>query len=410
MELTKEELLTLAKKEEISVSGFKERIKSGRIIIVRNPKGAPLAIGEGCFIKVNANIGTSPQQTNIKEELAKLKSAEKAGADTIMDLSTGGDLKEIRRRIIAETDLPVGSVPLYSAAVETTRKYGDVRKMSEQTLWEKIEEEASGGISFITVHTGVSEKIVRRFQKGRRLINIVSRGGSIIACWILANRKENPLLADFGRLLKIARKYRLTLSLGDGLRPGAIADSTDSFQLEELFTLGRQAEKARKSGVPVLIEGPGHIPLHQVEMNVKLAKQVCGGAPLYLLGPLVTDVAPGYDHITSAIGGAVAGMAGADFLCYVTPSEHLSLPSPEEVAEGVYASRIAGHAADLARGKKKAHQWDRSFSLARKARDWKTQKRMALNPDKMLKVHRKDEDYCTMCGEYCALRFSEQLS
>lgn len=409
--MTKKELATLANLEEISLSALKSGIKSGRIVVVKNPHGQkPLAIGEGCFVKINANIGTSPHQADVKKELAKLKKAEEAGADTIMDLSTGGDLKEIRRQILMATGLPVGSVPIYSAAVETTKKYDDVRKMSAETLWEKIEEEAAGGVSFVTVHTGVSEKIVRGLREGKRLINIVSRGGSILACWIMTNKKENPLLADFNRLLKLAQKYNLCLSLGDGLRPGTIADSTDRFQLEELFTLGRQAEEARRAGVPVLIEGPGHIPIHQVEMNVKLAKTVCGGAPLYLLGPLVTDIAPGYDHIVAAIGGAVAGMAGADFLCYVTPAEHISLPSPEDVKEGVYASRIAAHAVDLCRGKKRAWRQDLLLSTARKDRDWPAQKKLSLNPDKFTQNTSKDEDFCSMCGEYCALRFSEMLS
>ena len=409
--MNKKELAALAKSEEISLSDLKTGIETNRIVVVKNPRGKkPLAIGRGCFVKINANIGTSPHQADIKNELSKLKKAEEAGAHTVMDLSTGGNLKEIRRQILRATDLPIGSVPVYSAAVEVTKKYNDVRKMSPETLWEKIEEEAAGGVSFVTVHTGVSEKIVRGLQEGKRLINIVSRGGSILACWIMANKKENPLLADFNRLLKLAQKYKLCLSLGDGLRPGAIADNTDRFQLEELFTLGRQAEEARKAGVPVIIEGPGHIPLHQIEMNVKLAKTVCNGAPLYLLGPLVTDIAPGYDHIVGAIGGAIAGMAGADFLCYVTPAEHLSLPSPEDVKEGVYASRIAAHAIDLCRGKKSAWRQDWLLSSARNKRNWPEQKRLSLNPDKFPVKKAEEEDYCSMCGEFCALRFSETIS
>ncbi|MCX5641892.1 MAG: phosphomethylpyrimidine synthase ThiC [Candidatus Omnitrophica bacterium] len=380
--MNKKELAALAKSEEISLSALENGIKTNRIVVVKNPRGKkPLAIGEGCFVKINANIGTSPHRANIKEEMAKLK-----------------------------TNLPLGSVPIYSAAVEVTEKYNDVRKMSPETLWEKIEEEAAGGVSFVTVHTGVSEKIVRGLQKGTRLINIVSRGGSILACWMLANKKENPLLADFSRLLKLAKKYKLCLSLGDGLRPGTIADSTDCFQLEELFTLGQQAKEARKAGVSVIIEGPGHIPLHQIEMNVKLAKTVCDGAPLYLLGPLVTDIAPGYDHIVAAIGGAIAGMAGADFLCYVTPAEHLSLPTPEDVKEGVYASRIAAHAIDLSRGKKSAWRQDWLLSSARNKRNWPEQKKLSLNPDKFPKRKEKEEDCCSMCGDFCSMRFSESIS
>jgi len=409
MKLTRKELTELSRKEEIPLAELCEDIKDGRIIVLKTPGKRTLAIGRNCFIKVNANLGTSPRQTSVKTELAKLQAAEKAGADSVMDLSTGGNLPDIRRRIIEESSLPVGSVPLYSAAVSVTRRCGDVRRMSEQFLWEKIEEEAAGGVSFVTVHTGVSERIVRGLQQGKRLINIVSRGGSILACWMAANRKENPLLADFDRLLKLALKYNLTLSLGDGLRPGAVHDGTDAFQLEELFTLGSQAEKAGRAGVPVMIEGPGHIPLHQVEMNISLAKRICHGAPLYLLGPLVTDVAPGYDHIVGAIGGALAGLAGADFLCYVTPAEHISLPTAAEVAEGVYASRIAGHAADLARGKKKALEWDRTFSIARRNRDWKKQQATALNPEKLAGVLKQGDDFCSMCGEFCALRFSESL-
>ncbi len=408
--MNKKELTALAKSEEISLSELESGIKTNRIVVVKNPRGKkPLAIGQGCFVKINANIGTSTNQAEIKNELAKLKKAEEAGAHTVMDLSTGGNLKEIRRQILMATELPVGSVPVYSAAIETAKKYKNVSKMNPEILWEKIEEEAAGGISFITVHTGVSEKIVRGLQEGNRLINIVSRGGSILAYWMMINKKENPLLADFGRLLKLAQKYKLCLSLGDGLRPGAIADNTDRFQLEELFTLGRQAEEALKAGVPVIIEGPGHIPIHQIEMNVKLAKTVCNGAPLYLLGPLVTDIAPGYDHIVAAIGGAVAGMAGADFLCYVTPTEHLSLPSSEDVKEGVYASRIAAHAIDLCRGKKSAWRQDWLLSSARDKRNWSEQKRLSLNPDKFPAKKAKEEDYCSMCGEFCALRFSESI-
>lgn len=410
--LTRTELETLAAREEMSPDCLAARLAAGRIVIVRNPAGRPLAIGEGCHVKVNANIGTAPGRVDVAAEIAKLKAAEAAGADAVMDLSTGGDLPEIRRQVIAESTLAVGSVPIYAAAVAAVEKYGDIGRLGVSQLWEKIEEEAASGVSFITVHTGVSEAIVRGLAGGGRLINMVSRGGSLLACWMNRNRRENPLLEDFPRLLSLAARYRLTLSLGDGMRPGAIADNTDRFQLEELFILGEQARQARAAGVQVLIEGPGHIPLDRVALNVQLAKQATDAAPLYLLGPLVTDIAPGYDHITGAIGGAVAAMAGADFLCYVTPAEHLGLPTAEDVREGVYASRIAAHAADLTRGKTGALAWDRRLSEARRDRDWAAQKKLSLNPDRFRDgLPDKDQgEVCSMCGDYCAMRYSEQLS
>ncbi len=408
--LNAREIELLARREEITPAELRAGLESGQITVVRNRGGRPLAIGAGCYVKVNANIGTSPARPEVKAELEKLRAVEAAGADAVMDLSTGGDLARVRREIMAASRIPVGSVPVYGAMVNAVRKYKAVQKMSAEALWEQIEAEAAGGVAFMTVHTGVSERIVRGLADGERLINIVSRGGSLLACWIAANRRENPLLEDFGRLVKIAARYGTALSLGDGLRPGAVADSTDRFQIEELLTLGRQAAEARRAGVPVLIEGPGHIPLHQVEMNVKLAKQVCHGAPLYLLGPLVTDFAPGYDHIVSAIGGALAAMAGADFLCYVTPSEHLGLPGVKEVREGVYTARIAAHAADLARGKPGALERDLRISSARRDRDWAGQKRWALNPEKVAEAVGTESDFCSMCGEFCSMRFSEKLS
>ena len=390
---------------------LREKIASGRIVIPanRNHRGVkPLGIGEGLRIKVNTNLGTSSDHVDLEEELEKLEVSIEAGTDAVMDLSTGGDIDAIRKQIIRHSTVPVGTVPIYEAAIGAAKKRKALAKMRVEDLFEVIERQAEEGVDFITVHCGVTRNAVERLKKARRLLGVVSRGGSFLIEWMLYNGKENPLYEHYDRLLEIAKKYDVTLSLGDGLRPGCLADATDRPQVQETIALGELTERAWAEGVQVMIEGPGHVPLDQIEANVLLEKRLCKGAPFYVLGPLVTDVSPGYDHITCAIGGALAGKAGADFLCYVTPSEHLKLPSVEDVREGVIATRIAGHAADIARGNKKALQRNMEMAKARMAFDWEKQIELSLDPVKARRYHEEgksgEEDVCTMCGEFCAIK------
>lgn len=389
-------------------------VADGTLTILSHRKEFFCGIGSHTCVKVNANLGTSPDLCDLNDEKKKLCAAIDAGADAVMDLSTGGDLNAIRKEIISSSTVPVGSVPIYQAIVETIEAHGSFRPMTSDTLFQTIEKHAADGISFVTVHCGVTRKTLDLLKKSKRLTGIVSRGGAFLLSWMLLTGKENPLYEEYDRLLELARKYDLVLSLGDGLRPGSVADATDTLQMSELITLGDLARRAAEQDVQVFIEGPGHIPLHQVAENVRLAKTVCAGAPLYLLGPIVTDVAPGYDHITGAIGGAVAAMAGADFLCYLTPAEHLTLPGIDDVVQGVIASRIAGHAADIARGRAGARDWDDSFAKARYIRDWEEQERLSMDPARFKKLRTSHpippDKVCTMCGKYCALKvLSEAL-
>ncbi len=405
------EMKAVAREEGVSSEWLREKIASGRIVIPanRNHRGVkPLGIGEGLRIKVNTNLGTSSDHVDLEEELEKLEVSIEAGTDAVMDLSTGGDIDAIRKQIIRHSTVPVGTVPIYEAAIGAAKKRKALAKMRVEDLFEVIERQAEEGVDFITVHCGVTRNAVERLKKARRLLGVVSRGGSFLIEWMLYNNKENPLYEHYDRLLEIAKKYDVTLSLGDGLRPGCLADATDRPQVQETITLGELTERAWAEGVQVMIEGPGHVPLDQIEANVILQKRLCRGAPFYVLGPLVTDVSPGYDHITCAIGGAIAGKAGADFLCYVTPSEHLKLPSIEDVREGVIATRIAGHAADIARGNKKALQRNMEMAKARMAFDWEKQIELSLDPVKARRYHEEgksgEEDVCTMCGEFCAIK------
>jgi len=405
------EMKAVAREEGISPEWLKEKIASGRIVIPanRNHRGVkPLGIGEGLRIKVNTNLGTSSDHVDLEEELEKLEVSIEAGTDAVMDLSTGGDIDAIRKEIIRHSTVPVGTVPIYEAAIGAAKKRKTLAKMRVEDLFEVIERQAEEGVDFITVHCGVTRIAVERLRKTRRLLGVVSRGGSFLIEWMLYNGKENPLYEHYDRLLKIAKRYDVTLSLGDGLRPGCLADATDRPQVQETIVLGELTERAWAEGVQVMIEGPGHVPLDQIEANVVLEKRLCKGAPFYVLGPLVTDVSPGYDHITCAIGGAIAGKAGADFLCYVTPSEHLKLPSVEDVREGVIATRIAGHAADIARGNKIALQRNMEMAKARMAFDWEKQIELSLDPLKARRYHEEgksgQEDVCTMCGEFCAIK------
>ena len=405
----------VADTERVDATAIMDGVAAGRIVIPRNrgrELASPKGIGSGLRVKVNANIGTSADFPDLSPEMEKLTAALEAGTDTVMDLSTGGDIAGVRREVLRRSPVPVGTVPIYEAAISAVERNGSVVDMTEDELFDVIEGQAKEGVDFITVHCGVTRESIARLQKQGRLTDVVSRGGALLVCWMLANELENPLYVRYDDLLETARRHDVTLSLGDGLRPGSIADATDRAQVQELIILGELVARAREAGVQAMVEGPGHIPLDQVAANVTLEKRLCDGAPFYVLGPLVTDIAPGYDHITSAIGGAIAAMAGADFLCYVTPSEHLGLPTAQDVREGVIAARIAGHAADIARGVPGAADWDREMSAARKSLDWQRQAELAIDPAKAraLREQRSTpaEEACSMCSSYCAMKVVEQ--
>jgi len=389
-------------------------IREGRAAIplnINHKIDKPCAIGATLRTKVNANIGTSTDESSIASEIGKLKAAIKYGADALMDLSVGGDLKKMREEVLRRSSIPVGTVPVYEVAVRAQTKNKNFLKFSAEDVLRVLEEQAKQGIDFFTIHSGVTRSSLAALEKQKRLMGVVSRGGAIIASWIRYHKKENPFYTHFDRILDIAYKFDVTLSLGDGLRPGSILDATDNAQIAELKILGTLAKRARERNVQVMIEGPGHVPLDQIRKNILLEKKYCHGAPFYVLGPLVTDVAPGYDHITSAIGGALAASFGADFLCYVTPAEHLRHPTLEDVREGVIASRIAAHAADLVKRNKEAIGWDREISAARKARDWKKQIKLSIDPWKAgeyrLSSKPKLSRVCTMCGRYCSIKLME---
>lgn len=392
-------------------------IAEGTAIICHNNKrigGKPLAVGKGIRTRVNANIGTSKDDVSIAGELAKAHAAIAAGADALMDLSTGGPIDDIRAAILDQTDICIGSVPLYQAACDTvTQKGKAIVDMTVDDIFAGIKKHLDDGVDFITVHCGVTRASLEKMDNEGRVMEVVSRGGSFTCAWMDHNNAENPLYEYFDRLLDLVYPYDATLSLGDGFRPGCIADATDRAQIHELLILGELTQRAWEKGVQVMVEGPGHVPLDQVQANIQLQKRLCHGAPFYVLGPLVTDVAPGYDHITSAIGGAVAASAGADFLCYVTPSEHLCLPTIEDVHEGVMATRLAAHAADIVKNIPGAKEWDRSMSKARKALDWEKQYELALDPPLARKRREETGDAveshgaCTMCGEFCAYKMMD---
>jgi phosphomethylpyrimidine synthase len=344
--------------------------------------------------------------------MEKMACAVELGSDAIMDLSTGPNVSRTRRSILAKAKVPVGTVPIYQMAINGLAKYGSIKDIKVDEIFAVLEEQAADGVDFFTIHAGVVRSALDILKESPRILDIVSRGGAFLAQWMIENGRENPFYTHFDRVLDIARRYDITLSLGDGLRPGAVADATDAPQIMELVTLGQLQKRALRKGVQVMIEGPGHVPINQIETNVMLEKSLCNGAPFYVLGPLVTDVAPGYDHITAAIGGAIAASAGADFLCYVTPSEHLRLPTLEDVREGVIASRIAAHAADIAKGVKGAIEWDMKISDARRRRRWKEQFELALDkvrPKKYRQMSMPDtSDVCTMCSEYCSIKTAEK--
>lgn len=420
LEYSKKGLLTplikrVAKEESLNPKVLLKSLKEGRVVIPNNLSRhiqRPCGIGFGLRTKVNANIGTSTDKSEISDELNKLRIAVKYGADAVMDLSEGGDLGRIRKEILSNSPVPVGTVPVYEIAVNAQEKRNDFLSFGIEDILDVLDSQGKEGVDFFTVHAGITKKSLGILKKNRRVLDIVSRGGAILASWICRHKKENPFYEHFDRILDIAYKYDITISLGDALRPGSIFDATDKVQLSELRTLGALARQARKRNVQVMIEGPGHVPLDQIKKNIILEKKICDQAPFYVLGPLVTDVASGYDHINASIGGALAASFGADFLCYVTPSEHLRHPSIEDVKEGVIASKIAAHAADIVKKVESAVKWDREMSQARKARDWQRQIELSVDPEKAASYRKSSmphsSDVCTMCGKYCSIKLMEE--
>ncbi len=409
------EMKIVARDEKADPRAVMEGVARGQIAIPCNRlsrKRKLCGIGSGLRTKINANIGTSADSSNLALEIRKLKVSVGSGADAVMDLSTGGDLPKIRKAILGNSSVPVGTVPVYEMVVNAFRRGGRISSISKDDIFDVLEAQARQGVDFFTIHCGVTLETLSRLKKEGRTTDVVSRGGAIMTEWMVRNGRENPFYEDFDRVLDIALKYDVTLSLGDGMRPGCLADATDRAQVQELIILGELAKRAFDRGVQVMIEGPGHVPINQIRSNILLEKEICHGAPFYVLGPLVTDVAPGYDHITSAIGGAIAGASGADFICYVTPSEHLGLPSVEDVRTGVMAARIAAHAADIAKGVKGAMEWDIAMSRARRKRDWKKQFELAIDPELARRYRGRakpgSKDVCTMCGKYCSMKISEE--
>jgi phosphomethylpyrimidine synthase len=409
-----EEMEICAEYEGVDPEFIRKGVENGNIVVIRNKKHksiSPLAIGKGLKTKVNANIGTSKDRTDVELELKKVRVSVAAGADTIMDLSTGGDIRAIRKAIIKESSLVIGTVPIYQAAVQMLNSKKAIVEMTAEDMFRVIEENGEDGVDFITVHCGITKKSIGCLEIGGRHLGIVSRGGSFLANWIRCNKRENPLYEQYDKLLELAGHYDMVLSLGDGLRPGCIADATDRAQVEELITLGELTKRARDQGVQVMIEGPGHVPIREIKANVELEKSLCQGAPFYVLGPIPTDIAPGYDHITAAIGGAIAGSAGADFLCYVTPAEHLRLPTIEDVKEGIIASKIAAHIADIAKGVPGAIEKDLLMAKYRDEFNWEGQVNLSIDPEKVRACLETSEsagkEGCTMCGEFCAIKLGK---
>jgi phosphomethylpyrimidine synthase len=397
-----------ARREGLDPEVIRRGLAQGTLVIPANQrhKGLkPTAIGAGVRVKINANIGTSPHDISLEKEKAKLAAALQYGADAVMDLSTGGDLDDIRTALLDLCPSPFGTVPIYQLMAQAR----SLEEVKGDWFLDMVEHHARQGVDFVTVHCGVTRKAMPLLQN--RVTGVVSRGGSFTVAWMRRHGKENPLYEHYDRLLDIARTHDVTLSLGDGLRPGCLADATDKAQLHELKILGDLTKRAWARGVQVMVEGPGHLPLHAIEKNIRLQQKYCANAPFYVLGPLVTDVAAGYDHIAGAIGGALAATLGAAFLCYVTPAEHLKLPEVEDVIDGVVASKIAAHAADIARGLPGAADWDLKMSQARRALDWDAQIKLSINPVKARRyreLSQAREDQCTMCGRFCAMKVFDE--
>lgn len=405
----KELINEVAKVEGISRQKLASSVKAGKAVILKNAKKdiAPVGIGYGLSTKININLGTSPAKTDIGEELEKVRVSVKYGADTVMDLSTGSDIDKTRRAILKECPVPVGTVPVYQSF-----KLEEHPKTDIDTMLRVIEKHCDDGVDFVTLHCGLTKAALPLIKK--RMMGVVSRGGALLAQWMDENKKENPLYEHFDDVLEILKENDVVISLGDGLRPGCLKDATDAAQLHELNVLGKLTKRARSAGVQVIIEGPGHVPLDQIEFNVKEQKRICGGAPFYVLGPLVTDIAPGYDHITAAIGGTLAAYYGVDYLCAVSPKEHLGLPNVEDIRIATVTSKIAAHAADIAKGLPGARKWDDEMSRARADLDWEKMYKLAVDPE-TARRYREEEcphvnsDVCSMCGEFCSVKISRKL-
>jgi phosphomethylpyrimidine synthase len=398
------EMEEVARNEDIDIQKLIRGLSNGRIVIPRNVNRecSPCAIGEGTSTKINANVGSSSEMEDIDLEVEKALVAVKYGAHAVMDLSTGPGLKEVRKAILNAVDVPIGTVPIYEAGVAARLRDESVIDMTEDDMFKAIENQALDGVDFMTLHCGINLDTVEKLRRSGRMMGIVSRGGAFLAAWIMHNQEENPLYKNYEYLLEMAYEYDVTLSLGDGLRPGCLADASDIPQIQELITLGELVEKARESDVQCMVEGPGHVPLDQITANMKIQKTICKGAPFYVLGPIVTDLAPGYDHITSAIGGTLAAFSGADFLCYVTPAEHLAIPGLDDVKEGVIASRIAAQAADVALGLNSAWEKEKKMAHARRNFDWEGQFELAFDSEKPRNYRKQcpvdEDDMCSMCG------------
>ncbi len=401
-----------AENEGVTCAQLMEGVATGVIAIPKNihhDVEKIMAVGKGLSTKVNANIGASRDLPGLQQELEKLCVSLRAGADTVMDLSMGKDLNEIRRGILEKCPVPLGTVPVYQTVAEVVEERGqDIGDITVDQLLKNIEQQALDGVDFMTLHCGLTRDSLVRVKNHQRLMGVVSRGGSFTIEWMTANNRENPFYEYYDDLLAILKEHEVTISLGDGLRPGCLADATDRGQIQELIHLGELTQRAWDAGVQVIVEGPGHMPMDQIQANILLQKRLCHGAPFYVLGPLVTDIAPGYDHITGAIGGAIAAAAGADYLCYVTPAEHLKLPNPHDVRDGVIASRIAAHAADIVKGFPGAIDKDNAMAKCRNRLDWKGQIDLSLDPDKAKQFREEGSSYtgdaCSMCGAYCAIK------
>ena len=407
--LLDQHLAALSQEEGLAPETITSAIEAGSMVLLGNPAHAglaPIVVGQPSRIKVNANIGTSPLCNCLHTEKRKLAVALEAGADTVMDLSIAGDLDAIRTGMLAACPRPLGTVPMYSVGQQMLDNDRDIASMQPDDLFAEIEKQARQGVDFMTVHCGLTKRGAEMAVKQDRVMGVVSRGGSMLARWMLENGKENPLLEYFDRLIDVCRQFNVTLSLGDGLRPGAGVDAGDAAQWEEVITLGRLAKYALEQGVQCMIEGPGHVPMNQVRTQIQGIKRLTNNAPLYVLGPLCCDSAPGYDHIAGAIGGALGVEAGVDFLCYLTPAEHLTLPNEEDVRAGVMASRVAAHVGEVALGRERAVRREATMNAGRKALDWDMMREAALDPqqlDKRREDH-KHEDVCAMCGKFCAVK------
>lgn len=404
------EMEYVANKEDINVELLRKYVASGQVVIPKNNRNntLPTGIGKDLHTKINANIGSSTEKEDINIELEKVDVLVEYGADAVMDLSTGPRLEEIRQKILEKTNIPLGTVPIYEAGAQTLKENKNIVDMDEDAIFKTIAKQAKEGVDFITVHCGINKENVKAVKSSGRLMGIVSRGGALTAAWILHNDKENPLYNEFDYLLEICHEDDVTLSLGDGLRPGCIHDATDVSQIRELTTLGQLVKRSREANVQVMVEGPGHVPITQVKANMQIQKTICDNAPFYVLGPLVTDVAPGYDHINAAIGASIAGSSGADFLCYVTPAEHLSIPSVEQVKEGVIASKIAAEVSDIAKEIPSTLQREYDMAVARENFDWEKQFELAIDGKTARQIYENggasDDEMCSMCGEFCAIK------